>query len=89
VSDQPEMDVEVLASSLRDLLSGELKVGVGLLKVGGCLKREGRNKAWVIQGLRRWLDDAGEDAIPLLAAALGMGGIERLRAWLDKHPTSG
>ena len=77
-----EKDVDILANNLSDLLSGELKVGVGLLKVGGSLKREGKNKEWVIKGFRQWMD-ANEDAVPIIAAALGQGGLDKLKAWLD------
>ena len=77
-----EKDVDILANNLSDLLSGELKVGVGLLKVGGSLKREGKNKEWVIKGLRQWME-ANEDAVPLIAAALGQGGVDKLKSWLD------
>lgn len=80
MSDQHEQDIEVLSDNLYNLLSGELRVGVGLLKVGGSLKREGANKVWVRKGLQRWIEE-NEEAIPLLAAALGERGIAALDSW--------
>lgn len=82
MANSQEDDLEVLSNSLFDLLSGELKVGMGLLKVGASLKREGKNKEWVTKGLQRWMAE-NEEALPLLAAALGEEGVQRLKAWLE------
>lgn len=78
-------DIEVLAENLYQLLSGELKVGLGLMAVGKALGRQRANHEWVKQGLNRWLEE-NEDAVPLLAATLGTSGVEKLRSWLEKHP---
>ncbi|NEN87975.1 MAG: hypothetical protein F6K48_03235 [Okeania sp. SIO3H1] len=78
-----EDDLKVLADNLNQLLQGELKVGVGLMKVGGCLKREGKNKKWIAEGLAKWVEE-NEDAIPLIATALGHAGIGKLQSFLNK-----
>lgn len=77
-----QQDLEVLTDNLYNLLCGELKVGAGLLKVGGCLKREGKSKEWVIGGIQKWVEE-NEDALPLLAAALGETGIAKVKAWMS------
>lgn len=76
-------DLKTLSDSLCQLLSGELKVGTGLLRIGSAWKRQGRNKQWVQSGLSRWIDEH-EEALPLIAAALGASGVERLKAWTEK-----
>lgn len=78
-------DIEVLANNLVDLLSGELKMGLGLMSVGKALGRQKTNKEWVTMGLNRWIEE-NEDAVPLLAATLGTTGVEKLKAWLDRNP---
>lgn len=82
---QQSDDVKTLSDSLCALLSGELKVGAGLLKIGGALKREGRNTQWVQHGLSQWIEQ-NEDAIPIIVMALGEKGVEKLREWAERHP---
>jgi len=85
VADQKTEDLQALQEALKNLLQGELKVGLNLLKLSGPLKREATNRRWVVAGLRDWLEET-EEAVPVLASALGEAGVERLRAWLTKGP---
>lgn len=77
VADQTK-DLETLAESLYQLLSGELKVGINLLSVGNALRRQGAQKQWVIDGLARWIDE-NEEALPLLAASLSHEAMVKLK----------
>ncbi len=83
-AEQENKDIETLASSLHDLLSGELKLGTGILGIGKALKRQGKNAEWMREGLHRWIE-TNEEAIVILAAALGESGVERAKEWLDQN----
>ena len=77
-------DVNVLSGALKDLLSGELKVGLGMVNIGKALKRQSKNKEWVTGGLKRWIEE-NEEAIPLIVTALGETGLEKMKAWLERR----
>jgi hypothetical protein len=78
-------DLSVLSDALYQLLKGELKVGVGLLKVGGCLQREGRNKEWIKQALGKWVAE-NEDMLPFLVTAMVQSyGVEKVKAWASQN----
>lgn len=77
-------DIEVLTESLVQLLTGQLKVGANLLAVAGALKRQGKNKEWITRALSRWINE-NEEAVPLVAGALGSTGIEKIKAWVERH----
>lgn len=75
-------DLEVLVSASTDLLTGRLTVGAGLLKLGGPLKRHGKDPEWMARGVVRALRE-NEELLPLVIAHLGETGARRLRQLLE------
>ena len=82
-------NTDTLANALSDLLTGELKVGLGLISVGKALKEETakKNRTWITKGLKKFLDE-NEEALPILAAALGAGGVEKAKEWINRNRPS-
>jgi len=79
-------DNDTLANALHELLTGNLKLGLNLVGIGKALKAstEARDRAWIVQGLKKYLDE-NEEAIPVLAAALGASGVDKIKAWMAKR----
>lgn len=88
LNNEDQDDIQLLATSLYELLSGEMKIGTHMLKLGKAIGRQKERRAvWLSEGFSRWINE-NEDAVPVLAGALGESGIEKLKAWLDQQTAS-
>ena len=83
---QQELDVAILTEACQNLLTGKLKVDMGLLKLKGPLAREGRNRTWMAQGVARSLEE-NQELIPVVADVLSRAAAEKfIKVLQQKYP---
>lgn len=74
-----EQDVDLLANVIARGLSGALKMSFSEVgSIFSAAKNVGTDQEVAVRALRKFIDEH-EHAIPILAAALGAQGVERLK----------
>lgn len=76
---------EKVADGIKDLLSGQLQLGMGSLGLVTACKSGGITKSSVASGLSRYIANGGDDALAVMGSVLSTMGAAKLKEVLQNH----